>query len=72
MIEQEGIRVPVAQAIDLKLSVLTADGRTHILDIIMDAPGQVPTVTYMGNNILLDRALKAAFEATTKANTGLI
>lgn len=72
MIEPDGIRIPVAQAIDLKLSVLTADGRTHLLDIILDSPTGTPTVTYMGNNLLLDKALKAAYEATTKANYGLI
>lgn len=72
MIEQEGIRVPAAQAVDLKLSVLTADGRTHILDIIVDSPNGAPIVTYTGNNLLLDKALKAAYEATTKANYGLI
>lgn len=72
MIEQEGIRIPVAQAIDLKLNVLTADGRTHMLDITVDAPGGIPHVTYMGNNLLLDKALKTAFESIHRANTGLI
>lgn len=74
MVEPEVITGTATKVASVKfeLTVTTADGRTHCLDVLQSDPTQVAAINYMGNNILLDKELAKIVTALGRANYGLI
>jgi len=65
-------RANKVSTVKMELSIVTEDGRTHMLDVQLATADAQPSITYIGNNLLLDKELNKIIIALGRVNYGLI